>query len=37
MVISGGKVVEAGDHDELLAQKGCYYELYQSQFAGIAT
>ncbi len=37
VVISGGKVVEAGDHDELLAQKGCYYELYQSQFAGIAT
>jgi ATP-binding cassette subfamily B protein len=37
VVISGGKVVEAGNHDELLAQKGCYYTLYQSQFAGIAT
>lgn len=37
VVISGGKVVEAGNHDELLAQKGCYYDLYQSQFAGIAT
>lgn len=37
VVISGGKVVEAGDHDELLAQKGEYYKLYQSQFAGIAT
>ncbi len=37
VVISGGKVVEAGNHDELLEQKGCYYDLYQSQFAGIAT
>lgn len=37
VVISGGRVVEAGNHDELLAQKGCYYDLYQSQFAGIAT
>ncbi len=37
VVISGGKVVEAGNHDELLAQKGCYYNLYMSQFAGIAT
>ena len=37
VVISGGREVEAGDHDELLRQRGCYYELYQSQFAGIAT
>lgn len=37
VVISGGRVVEAGDHDELLAQRGEYYKLYQSQFAGIAT
>ncbi len=37
VVISGGKVVEAGDHDELLKQRGCYYDLYMSQFAGIAT
>ncbi len=37
VVIKGGKVVEAGNHDELLAKKGCYYDLYQSQFAGIAT
>ena len=37
VVIKGGQVVEAGNHDELLAQKGCYYDLYQSQFAGIAT
>ncbi|MGN1120015.1 MAG: ABC transporter ATP-binding protein, partial [Oscillospiraceae bacterium] len=37
VVISGGKVVEAGNHDELLKQRGCYYNLYMSQFAGIAT
>ncbi len=37
VVLGGGKVVEAGDHEELLAQKGAYYNLYQSQFAGIAT
>lgn len=37
VVISGGKVAEAGNHDELLAAKGCYYDLYMSQFAGIAT
>ncbi len=37
VVLAGGKVVEAGDHEELLKQKGHYYDLYQSQFAGIAT
>ena len=37
VVIKGGQVVEAGNHDELLTQRGCYYDLYQSQFAGIAT
>ena len=37
VVIDQGKVVEEGDHDSLLAQKGTYYNLYQSQFAGIAT
>ncbi len=37
IVIDHGKVVEEGNHDTLLAQKGTYYNLYQSQFAGIAT
>lgn len=37
IVIDHGKVVEEGDHNALLAQKGTYYRLYQSQFAGIAT
>jgi len=36
VVISDGRVVEAGDHDELLAAKGEYFKLYQNQFAGIA-
>lgn len=37
VVISGGRVVEAGDHDELLALGGEYHKLYSSQFAGVAT
>lgn len=37
VVIKSGQVVEAGNHDQLLSQKGVYYDLYQSQFAGIAT
>ena len=36
VVISDGRVVEAGNHDELLAAKGEYFKLYQNQFAGIA-
>ncbi len=37
VVIQDGRVVEAGDHEELLAAKGEYYTLYKNQFAGIAT
>lgn len=37
VVIGGGKVVEAGNHEQLLANKGEYYKLYQNQFAGIKT
>lgn len=37
VVISDGKVVESGNHDELLAKQGEYYKLYQTQFAGFAT
>lgn len=37
VVIDDGRVVEQGNHEELLEQKGCYYNLYQNQFAGIAT
>lgn len=35
VVLEAGKIVEQGSHQELLAQKGTYYRLYQSQFAGI--
>ena len=37
IVLDGGKISEFGNHDELLAKKGVYYNLYMSQFAGIAT
>lgn len=37
IVIDHGQVVEEGNHETLLAQKGTYYNLYQSQFAGIKT
>ena len=37
IVIDRGQVVEEGDHDTLLAQKGTYFNLYQSQFAGVQT
>ncbi|HIZ82925.1 MAG TPA: ABC transporter ATP-binding protein/permease [Firmicutes bacterium] len=34
IVIDGGRVAESGSHEELLEKKGCYYRLYQNQFAG---
>ena len=37
IVLDGGQICEAGNHDELLSQKGVYYNLYMSQFAGIET
>ncbi|MEC1716270.1 ABC transporter ATP-binding protein [Schinkia azotoformans] len=30
MVIDAGEIIESGSHDELLAKKGAYYELYKS-------
>ncbi len=32
MVIEKGEILERGDHDDLLAQKGRYYKLYTGQF-----
>lgn len=32
LVVQGGKIVERGTHDELLEQKGEYYDLYMQQF-----
>lgn len=37
VVMDYGRIVEQGRHEELLAQKGKYYELYMTQFAGFAT
>ncbi|MDD7739406.1 MAG: ABC transporter ATP-binding protein [Fusicatenibacter sp.] len=37
VVMDQGRIVETGNHEELLAQKGRYYELYMTQFAGNAT
>ena len=33
MYVDHGKIMEAGTHDELLAKKGLYYQLYMSQYA----
>ena len=32
LVLDGGQVAEQGTHDSLMAKKGFYYRLYQSQF-----
>lgn len=37
VVMDQGRIVECGNHDSLLAQKGKYYELYMTQYAGFAT
>ena len=32
LVVDAGKIVERGTHDELMAAKGAYYNLYMRQF-----
>ena len=32
MVLEHGEIVERGDHEDLLAQKGRYYQLYNGMF-----
>ena len=36
LVMEHGAIVEHGTHDELIAARGAYHRLYQSQFAGAA-
>jgi ATP-binding cassette subfamily B protein len=33
LVMDKGHIVEQGTHDQLLAKRGFYFELYDSQFA----
>ncbi len=33
MVLEHGKIIERGDHDDLIEQKGKYYQLYTGNFA----
>ncbi len=32
MMIEGGKIIEKGTHEELIAKKGAYFNLYMSQY-----
>jgi ATP-binding cassette subfamily B protein len=34
LVINNGEIIERGNHEALLAQKGFYQHLYISQFKG---
>jgi ATP-binding cassette subfamily B protein len=36
LVVDDGRIVEQGTHDDLLARRGAYYELYQRQFVTTA-
>jgi ATP-binding cassette subfamily B multidrug efflux pump len=35
LVMESGRIVEQGNHVELLARGGAYYQLYNAQFAGL--
>jgi ATP-binding cassette subfamily B multidrug efflux pump len=36
LVMDGGRIVEQGTHDELLAAGGAYRTLYEAQFAAVS-
>lgn len=37
VVMDHGEIAESGTHESLLVQKGKYYDLYMTQYAGFAT
>lgn len=37
VVMDRGETVESGSHDELIKKRGKYYDLYKTQYAGLAT
>ena len=37
LVMEAGRIVEQGNHDELLAAGGAYSDLYNAQFVGAVT
>lgn len=37
VVMDKGQIVETGSHENLLAKKGKYYDLYMTQYAGFTT
>lgn len=37
VVMDQGRIVEQDTHQQLLEQQGRYYQLYMTQFAGVAT
>ena len=32
MYVDGGQIKESGSHEELMAKKGYYYDLYMAQY-----
>ncbi|MGB3714388.1 MAG: hypothetical protein WA996_08160 [Candidatus Promineifilaceae bacterium] len=32
LVIDGGRIIERGNHESLLAEKGFYYRMHSSQY-----
>ena len=36
LVMNNGSVIEKGSHESLLADKGFYFNLYNSQFSGMS-
>jgi ATP-binding cassette subfamily B protein len=37
LVVHEGKIIERGRHDELMRQKGYYYDLYTRQYEEMVT